>query len=228
MLYSAYAWGMPVLLLLFTLTMDWIPGRFFPQWFIRPHFGLGRCWYSGKSKEICIFGINYLGEVENLKRHFVEKKLWKKSGVVKLPQGEVKCYDIFFYFLYFSRPFFKRFLQYSKFFSIIYLHIKKLISLFFLLFFCDIFSHFSTSFFFCCISTIFYDVSVIFRYFFLSLFAVFFSEIFHSSFLRYFFIFSEICLVDLFFNFLIFCSVFSFFFLFLLQFFRDFFLIFFS
>lgn len=65
-LYSAYAWGMPILLLLFTLMVDQVPREVYPDWFILPNFGLGRCWYSGKLNKIheLIFEIFFLDKAK--------------------------------------------------------------------------------------------------------------------------------------------------------------------
>lgn len=46
LLYSLYAWGVPAIILAISLVMDLVP--FIPDSFIKPGFGIKKCWFYGK------------------------------------------------------------------------------------------------------------------------------------------------------------------------------------
>ena len=48
LLYSVYAWGAPLIMLVVCLLMDLIPDV--PGTFIKPEFGVTKCWFKSKYK----------------------------------------------------------------------------------------------------------------------------------------------------------------------------------
>jgi hypothetical protein len=44
--YSLYAWGLPVLLVVVSMTIDLMPT--IPSSYLKPNFGDNKCWFSSK------------------------------------------------------------------------------------------------------------------------------------------------------------------------------------
>ncbi|XP_046390305.1 G-protein coupled receptor Mth2-like [Ischnura elegans] len=52
-IYSLYAWGCPLIILIVCIVMDFAPG--IPDTYLRPRFGEKKCWFSGKMENLVYF-----------------------------------------------------------------------------------------------------------------------------------------------------------------------------
>ncbi|XP_071446664.1 G-protein coupled receptor Mth2-like [Hetaerina americana] len=53
LIYSLYAWGCPLLILIVCIVMDYAPG--IPDTYLKPRFGVQKCWFSGKMETFAYF-----------------------------------------------------------------------------------------------------------------------------------------------------------------------------